>query len=338
MFYNKLLKLAFFLVFFIIASGHTMTLDPSIDTHLKNSSFSGTVLIARNQKIIHHHAYGMSDYESQTPNQTNTVFPIASITKPLTATLVMQLIEEGNLSLDSKLSKFLDHPFFIDPTLDDLLHHTSGLNLYSDFSKHDINRSHPLSKDAFYQLMVPTTKPDKSEFQYNNGNYMLLGQMIEAVSHKSYQNYFTQQLFLPIKMHHTHFIQQTQYNSSMALGYLKTKQGLDKAHSIHESWLGCGAGIASTALDLYQFMQSYLEEKILNTTSKKQMLAPTPYNYGLGWTLDNNTSAFYHEGGISGFSTMLFHVPDTKLTVVALANVEIDIEKITREIADLSAG
>lgn len=323
----------------MIISKYAMAIDTSIDTYLKDIPFSGTVLVARKGEIIHHQAYGMSNYEKKTPNQTGTIFPIASVTKPLTAAIIMQLVEEEKLSLDSRLSKFVSHPFPIDPTIADLLHHTSGLNLYSDFTKHDTDRSQPLSADVFHRLMTPATKPDEpSGFQYNNGNYMLLGQVIEAVTQKTYQEYFAQKLFHPAKMQHTTFIQQTQCSTFHAHGYLKTDQGLSKAPSIHGSWLGCGAGIASTAQGLYQYIQAYLKEEIVNASTKQQMLEPTAYNYGLGWTLDKNSSAFYHEGGISGFSTMLFYVPKAELTIVALSNIETDIEEITRKIIEISSN
>lgn len=333
-------KLSGFLLIFTLltARGFTMEMefDESINTYLKNNNFSGVVLVSHQKEVLHHQAYGTSNHEKNISNQLDTVFPIASVTKPLTATVVMQLVAEQKLSLTAKLSEFVTHPFPNDPTIADLLHHTSGLNLYADFSEHDVKRAIPLTDQDFYQRMTPLVPPEKQPmFQYNNGNYILLGQVIEVIRQQSYQDFFAKNIFSPLQMSQTCFVHQTQKGDDQAYGYLKTERGLCKAPSIDESWLGCGAGIASTAYDLYRFIQAYLDGKLIDETSRQEMLKGTVYHYSLGWTLDENSSAFYHEGGISGFSTMLFHNPEHNLTIIALSNVETDIEEVTRKIATL---
>lgn len=327
--------------------GTAMPFDQLIDQQLKEINFSGTVLVAKKGEIIHHQAYGLSDYENQTRNMIDTVYPLASVTKPLTATLLLQRMHQmdGTVTLQSKLSEFIKYDFLVDPTLGDLLHHTSGLSVYTDFTTEDSRRTQPLPDKEFYKLLVPQSPSiTPPGFSYNNGNYILLGQVLEVITQTDYKTYFAEKLFSPLGMAHSGFVEITQGSSSYAKGYTRSQTGLFKAAPIDGSWLGCGAGVSATAHDLYLFMKAYEKKEIVSSKIIKQMRGPTEYNYGLGWTLDpsknddpHEEAAYYHEGGIPGFSTILFNDPKQQLTIIALSNVETGIESIARNIAALGA-
>lgn len=302
-------------------------MDNNIQTYLSDNHFSGCVLISRKSEIIYHQAYGYKDKEKGILNTLETAFPIASVTKPLTATVLLKVLNQTNLTLEAKVSEFIQFDFNVNPTLQALLHHTSGFSLYTDFTKNDHNREEKLVSTELYEMLAAPVNRPFPTFEYNNGNYIILGHILEKITGKTYREVFAQELFSPLQMETAGFVTQTQMSPNYAHGYVAN---YSKAPVIDESWLGCGAGVYATTTDLYKFIQAYVGEDFISPTLRQKMCQFNSHFYGLGWTLkeENTPTCFYHEGGISGFSSFLLHDPAKSLTIIALANREINIEKI----------
>jgi len=303
---------------------------------LSENNFSGAVLVCQGQEVFLKKAYGWRDREKKIPNDVTSLFPIASITKTLVATAFLKLAQDEKISLDDPVQKYLHkNSLPQELTIRHLLSHTSGLLLYTDFNTPDAKRSEPLSKQNFYDL-IGTLIPTSHDFNYNNGNYIILGHLVEHISQQNLEEHLTSVIFSPLGMTQTGFLSCTQKAETLVKGYSADGR---EALPIHQSWLGAGAGLYSSLEDLRLFIIGHLENKVISKEFTQKMLDPregTPA-YGLGWTLGTifGHSFYCHEGGIDGFSTMLFLLPELGYSLILLSNEEVNIESLTHQIIQI---
>lgn len=312
------------------SSASSLELDiEKIDQILSRKNYCGVVLIADANKIYYEKAYGYANKETSLLNTSETRFPIASITKIVTSALVQVILKEKDIDLNSSVGDYLGRQFPSELTIQSLFTHQSGLKLYTDFNQSDEKRSFPLSKNTLYELMLEN--PSRSlGFNYNNGNYILLEHLIEKITKHSYQHCLQEKILTPCGMAHTNTLSSTQ-TEGLATGY--SKQG-HKALPIDYLWLGGGAGIYSTAHDLYIFAKNLLGHRIISAEMLQDSFKDYGGSYGYGWTTGTISTipVRFHEGGIDGFSTMLMLEPTTTRLLIMLSNSEIDIAELSREI------
>ncbi|MFV0167117.1 MULTISPECIES: serine hydrolase [unclassified Empedobacter] len=271
---------------------------------------AGSVSIFENGKEIYSNSYGNRDYESNLVNNNDTKFRIGSITKTFTATLIMKMIENGKLTLETKLSKFYPKVKNADKiTIQNLLQHQSGINNITSNKEFLEWYLQDLTKEQLLEKIYPL----KSDFEpntkegYSNTNYILLGFILEDVSKKSFQDLIENIIIKPLKLKNTKVGGKILINQNEAKSYNYFN---NTYHLLPESsmTIPLGAGImVSTPTDLNTFIYSLLNGKIVSEKSVKQMTTINDeFGFGLFYDKINDTKGIGHNGSIDGFSSYTF--------------------------------
>jgi len=310
-----------------------------IDGLLKNyydyGQFNGSVLVAEKGKVVYAKGFGMANMEWAIPNQPDTKFRIGSVTKQFTAALILQLVAEGKIKLDGKLSEYL--PDYRQDTgskvtVHQLLNHTSGIpsytsqaNFFADVSRNPYSVADFVKKYASGELEF---EPG-SKFAYNNSGYFLLGAIVEKVAGKSYETVLKERVFEPLGMKNSGYDNHAPLLQKRASGYEKIPDCYVNAAYLDMSLPYAAGSLYSTVEDLYKWDQALYENKILSADSKKLMFTPGLSNYGYGFGIsdrpigktDQKTKVIQHGGGINGFNSLLTRLVDKQQTIILLDNV-----------------
>ena len=310
-----------------------------------------SLAILRNGRADKMRGYGLANVETNTPATEKTVYELASVTKPFTATAIMMLVEDGKLALDDKPGKYyLGFPkSWENVTVRSLLNHTSGLKNYleiPDFIK-GIRDDVPQHELMHSVAEFPLDFPVGEDWHYSNSGYFLLGSLIEKITNKSYNDFLTERIFRPLGMTATRLDDKRTILPNRAAGYswdgtLKNGEYVSPTQSF------AAGGLVSTAEDMAKFDAALYGEKLLKKATLELMWTPTVtkngavHTYGMGWGAMAKTAEGHrfidHTGGIQGFSTHIVRYPEDKFTVVVLANLDsAQADKIARKIAALAA-
>ena len=260
----------------------------------------------------------------------DTPFLSGSISKSFTALAVMQLVEAGEVDLDTEVSQYLDG-FSGRPagaiTIRQLLSHTSGFsNLQGNASHTDAAGGRDALARRVDELatLTPAYEPDE-RWEYSNTNYQILGRVIEVVSGQEYQAYVAANILEPVGMDDS-FVADGEIQESMATGHrpwFGTKRPLPE--NTTERSTAPQGGIIASAGDLALYMQMMMngEDDVLSAEGKALMMRPasaaSPF-YGFGWFLDSDNGSVWHDGLSPGFQTLATMVPAENKGVVVLAN------------------
>jgi CubicO group peptidase (beta-lactamase class C family) len=264
-------------------------------------------LVAHRGKIVHHEAVGQADLEAQRPMQRDTLFAIASMTKPITATALMVLVDEGKVSLDDKVSKYI--PEFKETvlksgtpkreiTLRDVMTHTSGV-------VGDQQNAGTLAETAVALAKRPLAFEAGEQWQYSPG-LSIAGRVVEVASGQPFEQFLAERIFKPLVMADTSFNPTPEQQRRLARLYQPGKEGRPFAPATH--WINDlsshrspnpSGGLFSTASDMARFYQMVLNggeldgQRILSAKAVKEMTTLqtgdlktgfTPGNgWGLGW-------------------------------------------------------
>ncbi|MFC4819989.1 serine hydrolase domain-containing protein [Dokdonella ginsengisoli] len=297
---------------------------------------SAVVAVVRNDRIVFRKAYGFRDSERRLAADVGSLYEIGSITKQFTAAAIVQLRDEGKLALDDKLSNFLpDAPHADEVTLRQLLSHTSGLPEYLDGPDIEEAATRPAT---FAQLMAriagkPLVFAPGSKMAYNNTGYILLGRVVEVVSHRSYRDYVRTHLLDRAGMKRTFTVADESRLAGMAIGYQVRQGTLQRAPTIHDSFGWAAGNLVSTVDDLASWSTALARGKIVNKKSYEEMTTPAPVSegtsdYGLGLFVDSvrDQPRIGHTGGSFGFTTADEFFPKQNLRVIAFTNGSSDPE------------
>lgn len=294
----------------------------ALDTYLSENEFQGTVLIAKQDVVLFKRGYGMADMTNNIPNQPETIFRIASLTKAFTALGIMQLQETGKLQVNDPLSKYFPDLNVGDQvTIHHLLTHLSGLQSEFDNELWDNPAKRLQEKlQTNFQLQF---EPCES-FLYSNVAYVILGHLIEKVSGQSYEEYMKEHIFEPLNMKRTFVESHTDLKlDNQAEGYENDFSGESSPVDFFQSDPGPG-GISSTVEDLYLWDRALYSDQLLDKDSFASMFidyAPTSDGYGYGWGIDNNIPGMYsHTGYIPGFNSYILRDTEKQQTLIVLSN------------------
>ena len=290
-----------------------------------------SVLVSENGKILYEQGFGYADIGNKVPVTSDTKFRIGSITKQFIAASILKLQEEGKLTVQDKLSKFLpDFPRGDEVTIHHLLTHTSGIHSYTDRPAFYKYITLPISPAA----LIDTIKSRPFDFNpgdkylYNNSGFFLLGYIVEKLSGKSLSNYLKDTFFKPLGMNNTGIYETKTLLDNEAYGYSYENGSLIKAINWDMSWAGGAGAIYSTTKDLYTWNEAIFNGKVLSDESLKAAFTQLVLNnkqkndYGYGWELQDYRGYKFisHGGGLDGFLSYLERQPEKKITVVVLCN------------------
>ena len=302
-------------------------LDQVASSYTTGNAFMGTVLVVDGDRVLLDKGYGMADLEWGIANAPDVKFRLGSLTKQFTATLVLLLQQDGKLKIDDPVSKHLpDAPKAWEKiTLANLLGHTSGIPSFTGFKEFGVWRMSPHTTEEELALFrdKPLDFEPGSKFVYSNSNYEVLGAVIEKVSGKKYGDLLRERIFEPLGMKDSGLDTDELILPKRAQGYMPGKGGLVLARSESMTVPWAAGSIYSTTGDLLKWEHGLFGGKVLSADSLKAMTTPGNGNYGLGVGVADKGSlkVVSHGGGIEGFNTNLAYVPERRIAVVVLSNV-----------------
>lgn len=337
LFFAFLISFSFNLIFVKgqIRTPLTAEFDRIISSEFKPEEPGGVVLVAQKGQVIYKKAFGMANLELSVPMKEEMVFNIASITKQFTAVAILQLAEQGKLSLQDDITKYLpDYPTNGQKiTVENLLTHTAGIP-GSDPAA--ITKLQGERRLVTLPEIINTFKTRPLDFApgtkmiYSNNGYILLGAIIEKVSGASYPEYLKKNLFIPAGMLQTLFGDDYIIIKNRAASYVysRAESKFLIFHSGKVEMAYSAGAIQSAAEDMFKWNQALLEHKLIKKESLEK--ARTEYklpngkgtNYGYGWFIGNiqGSPIVEHGGNMGGFMSHAIYLPREDVYVAVFYN------------------
>lgn len=313
-----------------------------------NPLFSGSILVARDGEVLLSKGYNFANWELKVPNSSQTKFRISSINKPITATLIMMLVERGFIELDSRMCNYLqDCPVHWEEiSIRNLLNHTSGIPEYTTLLDAHVNSRLPHNSNGLIELFrdEPLNFAPGESYQYSNSNYVLLGAVIEGATSTYYENFLQQALLSPLEMENSGIDDQREVLNERASGYEILGRVITNAPYLDMTNAFATAGMYSTVEDLYLWDQALYSNQLLSQESLENMYTPnfgadgSGGEYGFGWQIDDfqGHRKVGHTGRINGFHTYLGRYIDDRITIILLSNIETEeILNLVEEIEEI---
>ena len=292
-----------------------------------------SLTVAVDGKIMYSEGFGYADLEERVPVWPTTKFRIGSISKPLTATALMQLVEAGKLELDAPVQKYV--PSFPDKgaviTTRMLAGHLAGIRHYQG-DEFNIQRHYANVLDGVKIFENdPLVSPPGTKFNYSSYGYNLLSAVVESASGENFLAYMQKHVFDAMGLAHTAADQNTQIVEQRSRFYEKEKDGtLENAPYVDNSYKWAGGGFLSTSEDLVRFGSMLLQPGFLKADSLKLLFTSQKTKsgeetgYGMGWGITKSPSGrvvYEHSGGSIGGSSQLMVYPETHVVVALVTNL-----------------
>ncbi|MEL3952092.1 serine hydrolase domain-containing protein [Stenotrophomonas bentonitica] len=306
--------------------------DPGIDALMQRYDGQvpgAAVLVLHDGKPVFRRGYGLAVLEDRTAVTAQTNFRLASVSKQFTAAAILLLAEDGALTLDDPLKRWLPSlPAAADAiTLRQLLSHTSGLLDYEDLMAADAT-AQVHDQDVLHLLEAQdrTYFTPGTAYRYSNSGYALLALVVGKASGSDFATFLRQRIFLPLGMRDSVAHQDgVDGIARRAYGYSEVDGRWQRTdQSVTSAVLGDG-GIYSSVDDLARWDAALYDQRLLKATSLTQMFSPAtptaerdvPF-YSFGWRL--NGGAHWHSGESIGFRNVILRYPAQRLTVIVLSN------------------
>jgi CubicO group peptidase (beta-lactamase class C family) len=291
-----------------------------------------SVAVVRGRDTLVLKGYGFADLEFDVPTPAAAIYEIGSITKQFTAVAILQLAEQGRLSLDDDLAThFPDYPTYGQRIpIRRLLDHTSGIPSYTDLPEYGALSRLALSPDSIVRFFgshpldfVPGTR-----MSYSNSGYFLLGRLIEKLSGLPYAEYVRQTLLEPAGMTDSRYCSENAVVKRRAHGYDMGPKGLVRAHDLAPAWPYAAGALCSTVGDLLAWNRALHGVKLLSERSYRELVTAgrlddgTRLRYAKGVAVDSlhGRRSVHHAGDIDGFAGELQWYPDGEVTIAVLMN------------------
>ncbi|NCU03730.1 MAG: serine hydrolase [Chitinophagaceae bacterium] len=299
----------------------------------KASEPGATAIVVRKGEVIYKKAVGMADMELNVPLQTDMIFRIGSISKQFTAVAILQLAEQGKLSLQDDIKKYIpDLPYKETITIEQLLNHTSGIKSYTNKPEFE----GWMRKDMKPMEIIKLTEKDTLEFKpgsdwnYNNTGYIMLGYVIEKISGKTYEEYVQQYLFAPAGMTSSLYGSEAKIIRKRAKGYKKQKDVFLNADYLSMTLPYAAGSLLSTVDDLWKWNKALYSYKLvkkewIDKATTAHILPGgknTRYGYGLSIVNVQGSKAIEHGGGINGFLTDAIYLPAEDVFAAVFSNCD----------------
>lgn len=317
-----------------------------LDPLLKTNNFSGVILVAKGDRILFEQGYGYADIEHRAPNRPDTLFQIASVSKPYTAAAILLLAERGKLDLRAPLGRILpDYPNGAKLSIHHLLTHSSGIPNINDFPEYDAIQQRPHQPAELVEIFKskPLEFEPGSRFGYSNSNYNLLAFIIEKVSGETYGAFLEREIFGPLKLGSTgHRGSMSRIVPGLAEGYApEGALGLQRAAYLDWSVKAGNGSLYSDARGILRFVRAAHRGRLLKPASAAASFTPQLPNIGYGWFLSEaNGREIHHISGRSpGWTAQVDHYVKDEVSVIVLSNLYISVTTpIARAVGALHFG
>jgi len=311
-----------------------ISIDALMKKQIKPEGPGAVVLVARNSIPIYRKAFGLADMELRVTMVPDDVFELGSMTKQFTAVGILMLMEQGKLSLEDDLVKFLpDYPTAGNRiTIRNLLNHTSGIKDYTNMPEW----LPLLRKDMSPSELIDIFKNQPADFKpgerwaYDNSGYILLGAIIEKVSGETYPDFIQKHIFEPLGMKNSYYGDNQKIIPGRVEGYSSRPEGFSKAAYLSMTQPYAAGSLMSNVDDLLLWDEALYTEKLVKQSSLKKAWTPSVLSngidtgYGFGWAIAEYAShrVIAHGGSINGFATDAIRLPDEHVYIVVLSNNE----------------
>jgi len=299
--------------------------------------FMGSVLVAKNGRVIFSKSYGMADLEWSVPNSPTTRFNIASMTKQFTAASILLLEDRGKLKTDDFVKKYLpDTPASWDKvTIYHLLTHTSGI-------PDDAARYEPGTPDKLvFNDRLLNSQPGE-QWVYTNLGYIVLGYLLERISGQTYEEFVQENIFKPLGMNDSGLMSFVSVLPRRASGYWPGSNGIENADRSFDTRLGFSSGsLYSSTEDLLRWEEGLFGGKILSPASLRKMTTAFKSGYACGLYAKrvNGRLMIEHDGNNIGFNSDMAYYPEDRIAVIVLANLNGTVTgEMTRALAAVAYG
>jgi D-alanyl-D-alanine carboxypeptidase len=302
------------------------------DALAKSGVPSASVAVVKNGQIAYVQAYGAARIEPKTSATPDMRYSIGSISKQFTASAILLLQEQGKLSLDDKVARFIPDLTRADEvTIRQLLSHTSG---YQDYWPQDYVMPFMLQPVTARRIMdqwarKPLDFEPGTKWQYSNTNYVIAGVIVERAARMPLLLFLREKVFTPLQMNSVMNIDQEKLGETDPIGYMRYALGpLHPAPKEGKGWLFAAGELAMPARDLAKWDISIMDQKLLRPASYRQFATDvllkngqgTNYGLGVGVGTEAGRRALSHGGEVSGFTAQNIVFPDERVAVVVLTN------------------
>ena len=312
-----------------------------------------SVAVVENGALAWSRGFGMADLENFVPATSATLFRLGSISKPITATAILQLSERGKLDLDVEVQKYCrafpkkDWPI----TTRELLGHLGGIRHYNPDGKGDIpgdSAKHFASMEESLQVFAddPLVAKPGAKFHYSTYGYTVLGCVLEGAASEKYVDYVKENVFAPAGMAETQADNFFKIVPHRSRWYHQDKSGVvQNAGVLDSSYKIPGGGLISSVDDMARFEIAIMANKLLKPATREQMWTPqkaadgSENGYALGWgnAKKFGLSLVSHSGSQQGTSTSIILVPERSAGIVVLANMDdVDATALSTEILKIA--
>lgn len=328
---NASVRTLFFISILFTATASADTVDDVVRSRMKERNIPGAAIaIVKNGKVVKQKGYGLASVEFDQPVTTDTVFEIGSVSKQMTAAAIMLLVEDGKVSLDESISKYLPNTpeAWRDVTVRHLLTHTSGIKSYTSLTGFELARR--VKIDGFIKQLSPYPlefTPGEKNI-YSNSGYNLLAYIIETQSGKPYMDFMRERIFTPLGMKRTGDRDPKFIIPLRANGYEWEVDRLTGRDGGLTDLMGAGS-ITSTIEDMVKWENALRGNKFLKPESKQIIWTQFTFNngalspYGFGWRISDvrGHKLIGHTGQTAGFGAAIFRYAENDVTVIALTNL-----------------
>ncbi|NJM79872.1 MAG: beta-lactamase family protein [Flavobacterium sp.] len=315
-----------------------LEIDDFYTKNINTDNISGGFLVAKNGVILFEDYKGYANYNTKESITKNTPLHLASVSKVMTATVILKLVEQEKITLETPLKSLFPKFPHEKITIETLLNHRSGLPNYAYFCENDSiwNQSKTLSNAAILDLLttknIPLEFSPNSKFSYCNTNYALLALVIEKITNRSYPEAMKKMIFEPLGMKNTFVFELEKQQNTVSKSYKSTWEEIpfDYLDAIYGD-----KNIYSTPQDILKLDLAIYSETFLSKESKELAYKGYSYerkgikNYGLGIRLrewEDGTTLHYHNGWWHGNTSAYVTLKKDTVTMIALSN------KFTRKI------
>ncbi|WP_025763021.1 serine hydrolase domain-containing protein [Dyadobacter tibetensis] len=301
----------------------------------RRGGFNGNVLVVQDGQLLYQKSFGYAHLKDKDSLDQTSRFQLASLSKPFTAVAILQLVQQGRISLSDSVQRFFPDFPYPGVKIDLLLSHRSGLPNYiysfPDSVRH--GRKYPSNMDImdWYARVKPTpqryNRPDRS-FVYCNTNYCVLAAIVEKVSGKAFGSYLQENIFDPLGMNDSYLV-----SDSSALAAVNRTVGHQYGRQIPKDYYDDvvgDKGIYSTTGDLYRFYSGLTKGLLISDSLRAEAFTPRSFekpgirNYGYGFRMhtnpDRSVRFIYHGGWWKGYNTLMWISPKSKSVIVVLSN------------------
>ena len=315
----------------------TRELDRLITAEFRSVAPGCAVLVAHKGEIVYERAFGMANLELAVPMNPQMVFRLGSITKQYTSIAILQLVEQGRMSLQDNIQKYIKG--FPDKgnaiTIEHLLTHTSGIVGYESLDFHipdDVRIDFPPKQIIDSLQQRPLLFQSGSKYNYSNSNYFILGRIIELVSGKTYKEYIQQNVLAPLGLTNTFYDDPEAVIPNRVSGYAFKQKNFKNASYISMFVVYAAGALMSNVQDLFKWHEALYSYKLVKKATLEKAFTPyklsdgKPSEYGYGWFIKDfgGSKSIGHGGAIDGFRSMELYLPGPDIFFTILFNSDND--------------